>query len=148
MLLGRVNGNFPVLRLRNDLDRAFFGDLFDTFQDWIGEAGGSAFPAINIWEDDRTLYAEAELPGLKMDDLEVSVLGDELTIKGGRREPACENATCHRQERRVGSFSRVIRLPVEVNPEKVQASLKDGVLTVTLPKAETAVPRKITVKAV
>ncbi len=146
MLLTRPIGNFPLFRLRNELDRAFFGDLFDRFENWTADAGSWVFPAVNLWEDERTLYAEAELPGMKMEDIEVTVLGDELTIKGERRAQEPENASVHCRERGVGAFSRSIRLQVEVNPDKIQASLRDGILTVTLPKAEAAVPRKITVK--
>jgi HSP20 family protein len=128
------------------MDRAFFGDLFDTFGDWFEDNGGRVFPVVNVWEDDRTIYTECELHGMRMEDLEVSVLGDELTIKGERRVDERENATFHCRERRFGAFSRVIRLPVDVNPDEVQAALRDGILTITLPKAETAVPRKINVK--
>lgn len=108
-------------------------------------AGGVAYPSINLWEQGDNLYVEAEIPGVKAEELEISVVGNELTLKG-RRAPAAEDAaTFHRRERGVGSFTRVVRLPVEVDNAQVQASLNDGVLLVTLPKHEAAKPRKIKV---
>ena len=147
MLLTRHNGNFPALRLRHDVDR-LFSDFVENFwqDDGFGEVADRVFPPLNIWEDERTLFAEAELPGMKLGDVEVLVLGDELIVKGERKQESQENATYHRRERGVGAFSRVVRLPVAVDADKVSAGLRDGVLTITLPKAETAVPRKIQVK--
>ncbi len=105
-----------------------------------------AFPALNVWEDGDSLFAEAEIPGVSQSDLEVYAVGNELTIKGSRKPREGEDVTYHRRERGFGEFTRVITLPIDIDAEKVQASLKDGVLTVTLPKAEQAKPRKITVK--
>ncbi len=105
------------------------------------------FPALNVWQDGDNLLAEAELPGVKSEDLEISVVGSELTIHGRRPESNDEGTSFHRRERGAGEFTRVVRLPVEVDPDKVQASLQDGVLRLTLPKAEAAKPRKIQVNA-
>ena len=110
------------------------------------------FPALNVWEQnvweqDDTFYADGELPGLKNEYLEISVVGNEVSIKGRRPETTEEGITYHRQERGTGEFVRVVRLPVEVNPDKVQASLADGVLRLVLPKAEAAKPRRIEVSA-
>jgi HSP20 family protein len=109
--------------------------------------GQRSFPAINVWEDGERLFAEAEVPGLSMEDMEIYVVGNELTIKGHRKTPEDGRRAFHRRERGTGEFSRVLTLPVEVNAEKVEATLKDGVLTVTMPKAESARPRKISIKA-
>ena len=133
----------PFNELRREMDR-----LFESFQ---GEPGhwplrGRAFPALNVWEDGECLYAEAEVPGMKMDDLEVFVIGNELTIKGRRQVEAGEKFTFHRQERRAGQFTRVLTLPVEVNADKVEATLRDGVLSIVMPKAAAALARKIKVK--
>ena len=87
------------------------------------------FPAVNVWQSDNDVFAEAEIPGVKGEDLDVSVVADELTIKGTRQPLADEEAAYHRRERGVGAFVRVVRLPVEVVADKVQASLRDGVLT-------------------
>lgn len=105
------------------------------------------FPSLNVWEEGDAVYAEAEVPGVKAEDLDLSVVGRELTVKGVRAAPSAPEATYHRRERGVGEFSRTVKLPVDVDSEKVEASLIDGVLKIALPKAETAKPRKINVKS-
>ena len=112
-----------------------------------GRSQARRYPALNIWEDDDKLYAEAEVPGLSMEQIEVLVVGDELTIKGHRKEHDGQSQSYHRRERGTGEFSRTIVLPFPVNQDKVEATLRDGVLTLTMPKAESARPRKITVKS-
>lgn len=148
MLAQRVDGTRPVLRLRNDMER-LFGGFFDTFPAWapFRSFERCTLPAVDVWEDDRTLYAEVEVPGLKMADIEVLVMGDELTIKGERKDESVEEERFHRRERIADSFTRVFRLPVEVDADKVKAALHDGVLTITLPKAQATLPRKIEVKS-
>lgn len=146
MLQQRTFG-FPALRLRNDFDR-----LFNDFLELPGDLGVSllgraGFPAINLWEDGENLFAEAEVPGMKMSELEVLVLNDELTIKGERPEHTEEGASFHRRERGTGKFARTVKLPVEVDANRVEATLKDGVLTVKLPKSPAVLPRKIEVKS-
>jgi HSP20 family protein len=112
----------------------------------LSGTGRPAFPALNAWSDDEHLFVEAEVPGLGMKDLEVVVVGDELTISGERRDPPQENVAHHRRERGVGKFSRKVRLPFAVDAGAVQAQLQSGVLTVTLPKAPELRPRRIEVK--
>ena len=110
--------------------------------------GGRPYPAVNVWDGgEDNLFAEAEIPGLKNEDLEISIVGSELTIKGQRRDAAEDGKTFHRRERGVGSFARVIRLPVVVDAARVRATLHDGVLSITLPKHDSAKPRKIDVTA-
>jgi HSP20 family protein len=107
----------------------------------------TAYPALNLWEDNGHLYVEAELPGFELSDLEITLPGeDQLSIKGERKEPELPNATWHRQERGYGSFSRLIELPQRVDADKVTAEFKYGVLTISLPKREAAKPRHIEVK--
>ncbi len=148
MIMRRCNATRPVMVLRNQVDR-IFGDCFEAFSpaEMFRPLVRQAFPPVNVWEDDRTLFAEVELPGMKMDDIEVFVVGDELTIKGERKDDATEDLTYLSRERGAGSFSRVLQLPVEVDAEKVRATLRDGVLTITLPKAQTAMPRKIRIQS-
>jgi len=145
MLLTR--NRFPLApfgELRRELDR-----MLNHFADGFAEPmrGVRPFPALNIWEDGEKLYAEAEVPGLKMDDLEIFVVGRELTIKGRRSVQSDERLVVHRQERGVGEFVRVLTLPAEVDADKVQATLKDGVLSLVLPKTQAARARKIAVQA-
>jgi len=106
-----------------------------------------AFPAVNAWEDEECFYVEAELPGLNLDDLEIYVSEQNvLTIKGQRKQPALEGGHWHRCERAYGPFERSVPLPGPVSPDDVEATFKQGVLTVKLPKAPEIRPRKIEVK--
>jgi HSP20 family protein len=129
-----------------------FGDLQREMDRWFGTRCGnghqnrpSVYPAVNVWEDGDSFFVEAEIPGVKMEDLEVQVVGDELTIKGQRQASEDENTAFHRQERNVGEFARVVTLPADVNPDGIEAVLRDGVLTITLPKAEAVKARKINI---
>lgn len=145
-MLGRLMSQTysPLFRLHNEMNR-----LFETFADDLPQVRpyGAGWPALNTWEDGDHAYLEAELPGLTMDDIEVYVLGNELTISGERKfeEPKAGEASWHRRERSHGRFSRSVTLPWEIDAEKVEATLHDGVLTVRLPKAESAKPRKVKV---
>jgi len=135
----------PFSVLRSAVNRAL--DEFPYVHEipWMGR--GPTFPALNVWADDENLFVEAEIPGVKAEDLETYAVGKELTIKGRRFLPSDGNQTFHRQERGNGEFTRILTLPVDVETEKVHAALRDGVLTLTLPKAKAAKPRKIEVKA-
>jgi HSP20 family protein len=112
-----------------------------------GVMGVGTFPALNVWEDDDNLYTEAELPGFCMEDMEIYVTGNQLTIKGERKPPQHDGGTWHRQECGYGKFSRMVELPGDINGENVSAEFKNGVLKVTLPKSEAVKPRRIEVKA-
>ena len=112
------------------------------------EPGAGVFPLMNVTEDNDNYHIRAELPGIKTDELDISVTGESLTISGERKIPAeDETATYHRREREAGKFSRIISLPGQVDTGKVKARSADGILTVVLPKAEAAKPRQITIKA-
>jgi len=97
--------------------------------------------------DNENIIAEAELPGFSPEQVEILVRGDELTIKGSREEETLpENGVWHRRERAAGSFVRTLTLPGSVDPDKVQATFKNGVLSIVMPKTEHARARKIEVK--
>lgn len=103
--------------------------------------------ALNVWHDGDNLYAEADLPGVKADTLEVTVTdGNTLTIQGERVPPEVAGAVWVRQERTFGQFARVVTLPVLVDADKIEAKYEAGVLRLTLPKSAAAKPRKIAVK--
>jgi HSP20 family protein len=131
-------------RVRMELDRRagdYPGSVFR-----LPTAG--VFPLVNVTEDQDNYYVRAELPGVKTDELGISVTGDTLTLSGERKLPEeSEKASYHRREREAGSFSRVISLPSRLDVDKVKALAEDGVLTVVLPKAESAKPRQIAVKS-
>jgi HSP20 family protein len=134
----------PFQQLRSEFDRQL-GGVWDNLASVAPRfAASRVFPGVNVWQEGDNLYAEAEVPGVKSQDIDISVVGNELIIKGQRNDAGPEEG-CHRRERRVGNFTRVIRLPVEIDGNQAQAAFKDGVLLVTLPKHENAKPRKITV---
>jgi HSP20 family protein len=113
--------------------------------DGYREPAAGVFPPMNVTQDDDHFYIRAEVPGIKASDLSVSALRNRVSI-AGKREIAKEGqASYHRQERAEGEFSRTVTLPGEVATEKVEARYADGVLTLTLPKAEAAKPRQIAV---
>ncbi len=146
MVLRTMNPQYPMQQLRREMDRlwsSFVGDGVDP--PWTGLVRGQ--PAVNVWETGEAVFAELEVPGLKSDQLDLSVVGDQLSIKVERPEAEQEGVTYHRRERPVGSFTRVLRLPSPVASDAVQAELKNGVLTIKLPKAEAVRPRKIEVQS-
>ena len=120
--------------LQDEIDRLFEPPL----QAWA--------PALEVHEDKDGFSIRVELPGMKREDIEVSLHDGALVISGERhREKICEGTEEHRQERYYGKFSRALTLPTAVAGDKVKAAYKDGVLTVTLPKAEEAKPKQINV---
>jgi HSP20 family protein len=149
MQLRRTNRFHPLDQLRTQMDRLvsdFFGPMAGTYAPRAAVRAAS-FPALNVWEVGDHLYAEAELPGVNSEDIDVSVVAGDLTIRGHRNPQTEEGTAVHRRERGTGEFTRVVRLPIEVDADRVEATLKDGVLLVKLPKAETAKPKKIKVAA-
>ena len=109
---------------------------------------GAEVPALNVWEDEDKFIAEAELPGVRNEDIEISVMGGTLTLKGERKIQAPAEGVWHRRERVFGPFTRVVELGRPVDSEGVEASFQHGVLTVTLPKAAAAKPRRIEVRRI
>jgi HSP20 family protein len=103
-------------------------------------------PAVDVAEDADRFEVLCDLPGTDIKDVEISVAGSVLTIKG-ERKPGREDGKTYREELRAGRFQRTIQLPMAVDPDKVEAVLKDGVLAVTLPKHEALKPRQISITA-
>jgi HSP20 family protein len=118
--------------------------LFDALEG-AGREYTGVFPPMNITQDADNFYVRAELPGMKMDDLELTALRNRISVSGKREIPV-EEASYHRREREGGSFSRSVTLPSEIDGDRVAANYNDGILTVALPKREEAKPRRITVK--
>jgi len=105
------------------------------------------YPAMNVWTNDEGAIVTAELPGVKPEDLDISVAEDTLTLTGSREpEEVGEGVTYHRRERGFGRFSRVFQLPFQVESDQVEAVFEKGVLQISLPRAEADKPKKITVK--
>lgn len=104
------------------------------------------FPPINLTENNESYFVRAELPGMKSEELDIQVTGKGVTISGERKIPSeGEGVRYHRREREAGRFSRIIGLPGDIDAEKVDAKMVNGMLTITIPKCETAKPRQITV---
>jgi HSP20 family protein len=132
----------PLTRLHDELNR-FFSDP-DAGE---GDFFGNWLPAVDIREDKERLTIKAELPGMKKEDINVSVHENMLILSGEKRcEEEDKQGETYRSERCYGRFQRSIALPSSVETGKIDASYRDGVLTVTLPKSEAAKPRQIDVK--
>jgi HSP20 family protein len=109
-------------------------------------ARAGVFPLINLTENKDNYYLRAELPGIKADELNIEAEGNKISISGERKIPIKnEKAKYHRLEREAGKFSRMISLQTDINSEKIDASLKDGILKLTIPKSEKAKPKQIAV---
>ena len=107
-----------------------------------------AYPSLNVWTNEESLNVTAEVPGVRPEDIDISVVGDTLTLSGTRKpEELDDNARYHRQERGYGEFTRTLQLPFPVDVEKVEATFRNGVLLVAMPRSEEDKPRKITVKS-
>jgi HSP20 family protein len=130
-------------RMRQQMD-SLFGQLSDS--DYTRFSAG-VFPAINLTEDKDSYYVRAELPGVKAADLDIQATSKGISITGERRLAVeGDNVRYHRRERDSGSFSRIIGLPGDIDADKVDAKLENGILTVSVPKAEAAKPKQIAVK--
>ncbi len=142
---GFVGGRFGknVNIFENEMNRLFnqfFGNDLST-------AYSSAFPAINIYQDQDNIYLTAELPGMDTSEVIIDIEQDSIQIRGERKiENEGENLCYHRREREGGTFSRKLTFRNKIDPNKVTAGLKDGILKVTMPKAKEFQPKKIVVK--
>ncbi|MFL6516115.1 MAG: Hsp20/alpha crystallin family protein [Chthoniobacterales bacterium] len=130
--------------LRDELDSLFelpflsnIANQTQLFSGWT--------PALDLYQSNDNVVAVVELPGMRKEDIEISLHEGMLTISGERKHETGENEKAERSERYVGKFRRSISLPTRVDASKVSATYKDGILTVTLPKAEEAKPKKIQV---
>src|SRR5687768_18602195 len=133
--------------LREEIDRLFDRPLsaFNVPQQfWLG--GG--WPSVDLYEDRDKLVVKVEVPGMKKEDIDISLHDGVLAISGERKiEEKYEKAETHRTERFEGRFHRALSLPVAVQADKTNATYQDGVLTIALPKAEEAKPKQIQVQA-
>ena len=128
--------------------RGFKNQVDSLFEDWFGRSmGGVLAPRLDVTEDDKAVTITAELPGVKENEIEVSLVGDQLTLKGEKRsehegKEEVAGRVVHRTERSYGAFQRTITVPYQVEADQVSAQFRDGVLTVTLPKPPDAVAQK------
>jgi HSP20 family protein len=133
-----------LLSMRDTMDR-FFGDAFLRTAEGYGLETGLR---VDMMQTEDEVIVKASLPGVKPEDIHISVTGDVLTLKGEvREEKTTDQAAYHLRERSYGAFARSLSLPADVVADQAKAEFENGVLTLTLPKAEQHKPKTITVKA-
>ena len=152
MARSRLNRMVSLEDLRHEMDSLFENFLGTTPTEMIRGRKG---PPVDMWEHGDQLLVQAEVPGVTMDQLDVYTTGQELTIKGRRTTAssaatgasgaasACGTASLHRQELLSGEFQRTLSLPFEAEPERIEAKLENGLLTVTIPKPEVTTAKRI-----
>ena len=141
-MLARRDPFREMLSLRNTMDRLF--DNFMMEPTWSNENMGMA---MDVSENDNEFLVKASLPGVKPEDIDITLNNNTLTIKGeSKSDEEKEGEHYHMRERRFGTFSRSISLPNSVKADDISANYEDGILTLRLPKAEEAKPRRIEVK--
>jgi HSP20 family protein len=125
-----------MLRLRQNFDRLTTG--------LPQERPGAAYPLVNLYDNGEAFLLRAEVPGVDKTALEITVKANQVTVRGQRDvRPAAEHSAYHRREREGGTFRRIVSLPERVDANAVQATYKNGLLEVTVPRAAEAKPRKI-----
>jgi HSP20 family protein len=134
-----------MMTLREAMDRLFD----DAFTRPINlRDGGWSAPAIDMYQTDDDVVIKAALPGFKVEEVQINVTGDVLTLRGETKHEEEQNDKAwHIREHRWGSFERTVKLPTDVKADQANADFENGILTITLPKAEEAKPRTISVKA-
>jgi HSP20 family protein len=127
-------------RMRRQMERQFEGWPYQRQTPGV-------FPLINLTETKDNFFIRAELPGMSSADLDMQATSNSVSVSGERKIPAeNKDAKYHRREREAGKFSRVVGLPSEIDTDKVEANLVNGILTVVVPKAQAAKPRQINVR--
>jgi HSP20 family protein len=148
MTLVRWNPTRDMMRTRNEMHR-LVNEFFRGGNG--GERGwwtGAWSPAVDMYESDQALTVKAELPGFSKDDVQVEIKDNVLTLKGERkREHEVKEEQYHRVERAFGAFRRSFVLPALIDADKAEATFKDGVLELKLPKAEEAKPKRVSITA-
>ena len=148
----RASFGTPAWRLRSPFSelesiRRQMDDLFEVFSDRpANQMGAGVFPPINLTETADKYVIRAELPGVKNSELDINVTDKTLTVSGERKiSSESADAKYHRRERDAGKFSRAVAMPGDIDAERVEASLANGILTIEVPKAAKAQPRKIAI---
>ncbi len=129
-----------LLNMQHALERS-------RLSDWIGHTTSShgSYPPVNVFQQGEDLVVTAELPGVKKEDLDISIKRNQLRISGKKMVEQDENMSIHRRERSAGNFDRTFNLPLEIDSDHVKAELRDGVLALFLPRAEKDKAKSITI---
>ena len=133
-----------MMSLRDAMDRLFD----DAFTRPLSIRDNWSVPAVDMYQTDDEIVVKAALPGIKADEVQINITGEVLTLKGDvQQNQEMEEKAWHLREQRFGSFERSIALPTDVVADKAKAEFENGILTITLPKADEVKPKTITVKA-
>jgi HSP20 family protein len=133
-----------MMTLREAMDRLFD----DAFTRPLSVSGVSGMPSIDLYQTEDDVVVKADLPGLKAEDVHISITADVLTLSGEfNQETGQKEVTYHIREHRQGMFERSIMLPTDVQTDKAKADFENGILTIVLPKAEAVKPKTINIKA-
>ena len=137
-----------AVSLRDAMDRLLEDSFVRPRGEWPTLASREQSLALDVYETDENLVVEASMPGTKPEEVDISVVGNTLTIKAEREEQRekKEEGRYYFRERRYGAFQRSVGLPVDVDADKAEATFEDGVLKLSLPKAEEAKPKRIQVQ--
>lgn len=147
-----------ILRWRDPFETTAFTELSRLqeemnmlFAKFFGERtpvrNAGVFPAVNVAQNDENVYVTAELPGIASEDIDITIEEDSIVIKGERKvEPEGDDVSYHRREREGGKFNRTIAIPTRIQTNKAVAVARDGILKLTLPKAEEVKPKRIEIK--
>jgi len=144
MFLQRWSPFFDVQKTLDEMDRMLNA---------VGQPLGlrsvprGTFPAINVYDQGNAAVLTAELPGVKPEDVELTVLGDAITLKGERKSDRTDGERYYRQERPTGAFERTVTLPTPIDPDSVKAEYRDGILTVHMEKEEKAKAKKVQIRS-
>ncbi|HEV3188904.1 MAG TPA: Hsp20/alpha crystallin family protein [Polyangiaceae bacterium] len=135
-------------RLWEDFDSTYaYGDYQGGLPTSLSAASAAAWPLVNVYDAGANLVVLADVPGLNEKTIQLQISDGTLSLSGERKVDVPKGYSVHRQERLAVAFSRSFALPSKVDAERIKASVKDGVLSITLPKAAEAQPRQITVRA-
>ncbi|MBI3965577.1 MAG: Hsp20/alpha crystallin family protein [Chloroflexi bacterium] len=145
MSLSRWEPFNDLVSLREAMDRLLEESFVRPGRSLLAGTGGNC--PLDVWQTEKEIFVKATVPGIKPEDLDISVTGDALTIRGElKSEESSESRQYFVQERRSGSFQRTVSLPAPVESDGAEATFEHGVLTLRLPKAASAQPRRIAVR--
>ena len=135
-----------MMTLRNSMDRMFEDSMLRRLQS--SPDSGEGYMSMDVYQSDDNIVIKAVLPGVKLDDLDISITGETITIKGeSKKDEQIKDEQYLLRERQYGSYSRTLQMPIQVQGDKADATFEDGILTLTVPKAESVKPKQIKVKA-